>query len=307
VKASFEKSNVKVVVTDDEALMRGIVLNALGAGGYRDIKPAANFEQLEQIVDGTFPDLLVVSGEMADGDALAFVRRLRMHRIGRNPFVPVIMTAWNAEQSFVRKIVDAGADVLVMKPFAAAQLYTKIEFLCSDRPPFVVTSSYLGPDRRKASRGDDFPSFNVPNTLTDRLNGERFDREELLFRISSAFAAMMRQRRIFQEQDIRRSFTAMADAARERRPASMLKGEIGSMIQLAKRYVDEGASADRQDGERSVDALVEILRNVVDADDRVSLQDCDAVERLFRKIGIAVPSAIERAVLCDNVGLTAAR
>jgi hypothetical protein len=193
-----------------------------------------------------------------------------------------------------------------MKPFAAAQLYTKIEFLCSDRPPFVVTSSYLGPDRRKASRGDDFPSFNVPNTLTDRLNGERFDREELLFRISSAFAAMMRQRRIFQEQDIRRSFTAMADAARERRPASMLKGEIGSMIQLAKRYVDEGASADRQDGERSVDALVEILRNVVDADDRVSLQDCDAVERLFRKIGVAVPSAIEKAVLCDNAGLTAA-
>jgi hypothetical protein len=100
---------------------------------------------------------------------------------------------------------------------------------------------------------------------------------------------------------------AMAEAARDGRPASALKGEIGSMIQLAKRYVDEGASADRQDGERSVDALVEILRNVVDADDRVSLQDCDAVERLFRKIGIAVPSAIERAVLCDNVGLTAAR
>jgi hypothetical protein len=217
------------------------------------------------------------------------------------------MTAWNAEQSFVRKIVDAGADVLVMKPFAAAQLYTKIDFLCSDRPPFVVTSSYIGPDRRKSSRGDDFPSFNVPNTLTDRLNGERFDREELLFRITNAFSTMMRQRRIFQEQDIRRYFTAMADAARDGRLVGTLKGEIGSMIQVAKRYVDEGASADRQDGGRCVDALVEILRSVVEADDRVSLQDCDTVERLFRKIGIAVPSAIETAVLCDNIGLTAAR
>jgi DNA-binding response OmpR family regulator len=306
LKASFEKSNVKVVVADDEALMRGIVLNALGAGGYRDIKPAANFEQLEQIVDGTFPDLLVVSSEMADGDALDFVRRLRMHRIGRNPFVPVIMTAWNAEQSFVRKVVDCGADVLVMKPFAAAQLYTKIDFLCLDRAPFVVTSSYLGPDRRKASRGDDFPSFNVPNTLTDRLNGERFDREELLFRITNVFSAMMRQRRIFQEQDIQRYFVVMAEAARDGRPAGALKGEIGSMIQLAKRYVDEGASADRRDGERCVESLADILRSVVDADDRVSLQDCDAVERLLRRIGVAVPSAIEKAVLCDNVGLTAA-
>ena len=151
MKPTTPKSNVKIVVADDEAFMREIVVNALTSGGYREIRSVAKLGLLQEVVDSLYPDLLILNGDMTDGDSVDFVRRLRLFRIGRNPFVPIIMTAWNAEQAFVRKVVDSGADVLVAKPFAAGQLFARIDFLTTARPPFVVTSSYIGPDRRKSA------------------------------------------------------------------------------------------------------------------------------------------------------------
>ena len=52
----------------------------------------------------------------------------------------------------------------------------------SGRAPFVVTSDYVGPDRRKQKRGSPkIPMFEVPNSLREKVAGSwnqrRFEQE----------------------------------------------------------------------------------------------------------------------------------
>ncbi|MEM9683892.1 MAG: response regulator, partial [Pseudomonadota bacterium] len=129
METATQKPEVKILLVDDEAFMREIIVNALSAGGYREIRPLSKLESLHEVVESYFPDLLVINGEMGDGQALEVVRRIRHFRIGRNPFLPIVMTSWNSEGPFVRKVVDCGADVLMIKPLAAGQLLARLDFL----------------------------------------------------------------------------------------------------------------------------------------------------------------------------------
>lgn len=87
--------------------------------------------------------------------------------------MPVIVTTWEADQDLVEKVADCGADALLVKPFAPKQLIERIEFLANRRKKFVVTSGYVGPDRRKdQTRESPIPLIDVPNTLRAKVQGE---------------------------------------------------------------------------------------------------------------------------------------
>ena len=104
-----------------------------------------------------------------------------------NPFVPVIITTWEPDQDLVEKIAGCGADALLVKPFAPKQLINRIEYLAHKRKPFVVTSEYIGPDRRKdTSRQSKIPLIDVPNTLRDKVHGVGRDPAALQLEIDAA-------------------------------------------------------------------------------------------------------------------------
>jgi len=290
VKPTTPKSNVKIVVADDEAFMREIVVNALTSGGYREIRSVAKLGLLQEVVDSLYPDLLILNGDMTDGDSVDFVRRLRLFRIGRNPFVPIIMTAWNAEQAFVRKVVDSGADVLVAKPFAAGQLFARIDFLTTARPPFVVTSSYIGPDRRKSARADEYPHFDVPNTLKERIGGREFQPEDLGARIAKMFPLLMQQRRQCHEQEIGSQYAVIAKATREGRPVKEISTVIAAAADAATRYAGEMAAAQGNAKAEQANALVKWLRNIAAAGNGLSGDDCASMEKMLDGLGIVVPA-----------------
>jgi CheY-like chemotaxis protein len=289
VKSATQKSNVKIVVADDEAFMREVVVNALGAGGYRDIRSATRLDSLQGVIDSIYPDLMILNGDMAEGDTVDFVQKMRMHCIGRNPFIPIILTAWHADRVFVRKVLDSGADVLVTKPFAAGQLFARIDFLTDARPPFVATASYIGPDRRKSPRGDAVPHFDVPNTLKERIDGRGFDPEDLDSRISKLFPAMMRQRLLCQEQEIGSQYAAIAKATRERRPVAEISSVISAIVASATRYAGEMKSAHGNGNAGHAEALVKKLKAIAAAGKGFSGEDCEATERMLDALGIIVP------------------
>ena len=200
--------DVKILLVDDESLMREIIINALTAGGYREIRSVFRLEQLKSAMESINPDLVIINGEMSHGDPVELVRQTRLFRIGRNPFVPVIMTSWNSEGAFVQRVADGGIDVLMMKPFAAGQLLARIDFLVNQRPHFVATATYVGPDRRKAKRGGDRHRFDAPNTLRDRIQGKAANPAEIDALITGVFSKIKRHRKQMQESDIRRLFAA---------------------------------------------------------------------------------------------------
>ena len=72
---------------------------------------------------------------------------------GYNPFIVIIVTAWEKSTGLINRVVNSGADDLLLRPFSTALLGQRIEAHIERRKGFVITTDYVGPDRRKdASR-----------------------------------------------------------------------------------------------------------------------------------------------------------
>ena len=90
----------------------------------------------------------------------------------------------------MRRIIDSGADTLLVKPLAPAQLFSRIENIVNGRNLFVVTADYFGPDRRDRLNTVGSTQFQVPNTLKDKLEGRQIDTDSLNMEIAALMAEM---------------------------------------------------------------------------------------------------------------------
>jgi hypothetical protein len=98
------------------------------------------------------------------------IRDIREGRLGHNPFLPTIMTAWNPSLAFTAAVSDSGCDDLLVKPISPDQILERISVLVYQRKPFIVTGDYIGPERHP----DDEPGARrvaVPNTLKAKVEG----------------------------------------------------------------------------------------------------------------------------------------
>ena len=168
--------DIAVVLGDPKLGTRRMLRAAMTASGYRDIRECPNVQEIENnLISNTPPDLVIADTEMPGGDIFGVIANLRRGGIGSNPFVPVIMLTWDANADIIRKAAGCGVDDILVAPVAPTNLFSRIKTLVARRKPFVVTSDYIGPDRRQdAARGGPggIPLINVPNTLRSKAIGE---------------------------------------------------------------------------------------------------------------------------------------
>jgi hypothetical protein len=94
------------------------------------------------------------------------IQSLRQGATGYNPFIVIIVTAWENSGGLVQKVIDSGADDLLLRPFSTSLLGQRIQLHIERRKSFVITSDYVGPDRRKdTSRASNVELFQPPNSL----------------------------------------------------------------------------------------------------------------------------------------------
>jgi hypothetical protein len=102
---------------------------------------------------------------------------------GHNPFIVIIATAWEKNAALISRAVDSGADDLLLRPFSTALLQARIETHIQRRKGFVVTASYIGPDRRRdTSRPSNVELFEPPNSLRMKTK-ERLTPDEIALRL----------------------------------------------------------------------------------------------------------------------------
>lgn len=68
-----------------------------------------------------------------------------------NHTVPIIMTAGTGHEQKVIKSRDAGVSDYVVKPFSATVLATRLENVIEDTRKYVISDSFVGPDRRRGA------------------------------------------------------------------------------------------------------------------------------------------------------------
>ena len=115
-------SNARILVIDDEELMREYVLEVLVRAGYSAVGVGNGRDGLEQLRQESF-DLIVTDLKMMPMDGLEVVRRVREEELGASC---IVMTAYGTIETAVAALKN-GADDYILKPFTPEALEVAVE------------------------------------------------------------------------------------------------------------------------------------------------------------------------------------
>ena len=113
----------RVLVADDEPAIRKVVRDALERDGHEVDAAIDGQEALERFEDGRF-DLVVTDLAMPRVDGLELVKEVR-----RRSAVPILVLTVRGEEREKVRLLDAGADDYVTKPFGVAELVARTRAL----------------------------------------------------------------------------------------------------------------------------------------------------------------------------------
>jgi DNA-binding NarL/FixJ family response regulator len=171
-----ENSDVEIYLGETHGQMRTALRSALRDLRLNVQEDYEECESLRQALRDGHADMVIVDADLSGGDACNLIRAIRHDRLGPNPFVPVIVTTWQSDSGRIRQLIDSGADGLLVKPTSISAIQNHVDAIIYRRKPFIVTSSYIGPDRRKdPTHTSTIPQIVVPNTLLSKVRGERVD------------------------------------------------------------------------------------------------------------------------------------
>jgi DNA-binding response OmpR family regulator len=171
--AKFDFSDVDVLLIDPDRGAQESIKMILRNNGFRIIREGTTLAEIEAAFAEQMPDILISECQLGGNGFQRMIHQMRHHEIGKNPFLPVIALTAAPTPEIVKRVVNSGADDLIPKPVSTGHLLKRIETLILARKPFVVTSEYIGPNRRTAhDRPEEIPLIDVPNVLKVKATGE---------------------------------------------------------------------------------------------------------------------------------------
>ncbi len=112
----------RVLVAEDEALIRLDLKEMLEEEGYDVVGEASNGEEAVKLAEELKPDLVILDVKMPVLDGISAAERIVASRIA-----PVVMLTAFSQRELVERAVDAGAMAYLVKPFAKSDLLPTIE------------------------------------------------------------------------------------------------------------------------------------------------------------------------------------
>ncbi len=189
MKTSFDKVDLLLVAPKNQNSTS--LRQSLTDLDFREIRTGSSIQDIEHALETRPPDLLITDSDLADGDVCALISDIRNHRIGTNPFMSIIVTTWTPSEGLVHRVVESGADDLLVQPASRGQLRSRIDGLTFNRKPFIITARYIGPDRRNLTRSEKLAgtAVNVPNLLLAKASGDK-DAGELQRAVDAAVSSV---------------------------------------------------------------------------------------------------------------------
>ncbi len=116
----------RVVIAEDEALIRMDLAEMLGEEGWQVVGEAPDGQRAVAMVEELRPDLVILDVKMPVLDGIAAAERIARQRIA-----PVVMLTAFSQRDLVEGARDAGAMAYLVKPFSRTDLVPAIEMAVS--------------------------------------------------------------------------------------------------------------------------------------------------------------------------------
>lgn len=111
-------SNARVVVVDDDTLMREVLKALLRDEGFQIAGEARDGASAVQLVQRVVPDIVCLDVNMPGMTGIEVLKAVR----GRHPELRVVMITGDSSMSTVREAVGYGAVGFIVKPFKAGRV-----------------------------------------------------------------------------------------------------------------------------------------------------------------------------------------
>lgn len=135
--ASSEKpSRKRVVVAEDETLIRLDLTETLDELGYEVVGEAGDGERAVALAEELRPDLVILDVKMPVLDGISAAQRIAAQRIA-----PVVILTAFSQRELVERARDAGAMAYLVKPFSSADLLPAIEMALSRHAELAALES----------------------------------------------------------------------------------------------------------------------------------------------------------------------
>ena len=122
----MESPRRRVLIAEDEALIRLDLAEMLAEAGYDVIAQAGNGEEAVELAREHAPDLVIMDVKMPRLDGIAAASIVAAERIA-----PVVMLTAFSQRELVERARDAGAMAYLVKPFTITDLVPAIEMAVS--------------------------------------------------------------------------------------------------------------------------------------------------------------------------------
>ncbi|WP_371873818.1 ANTAR domain-containing response regulator [Williamsia phyllosphaerae] len=116
----------RVLVAEDDSLIRMDLIEMLREEGYDVVGEAANGQVAVDLTESLKPDLVIMDIKMPVRDGIDAAAEIAEKRLA-----PVVMLTAFSQREFVEKARDAGALAYLVKPFSKADLVPAIEVAVS--------------------------------------------------------------------------------------------------------------------------------------------------------------------------------
>jgi DNA-binding response OmpR family regulator len=153
VRRPEDLERIGIIAIEGMLPMMGILSGILRSFRFQAVSVLGNSDEAWARLNGEQrlkADIILLDWNAHPLNGETFVRQLR--RVD-NPTVaetPVIAIIANADRDVVFAARDAGVNVVLLRPFSAAQLLDKVMWtLGQEDTPFIRSEGYVGPDRRR--------------------------------------------------------------------------------------------------------------------------------------------------------------
>lgn len=121
----FDKK--KVLIADDDSILRELLKGILRTAGHIVVGEASNGEHAIAMVEKTSPDVLCLDIQMPKMDGMQCLEALKASM----PQLTIIMISGEATLPVVQEALSKGAGGFIVKPFNAAKVLDTIQRVCA--------------------------------------------------------------------------------------------------------------------------------------------------------------------------------
>lgn len=190
---SLPKDNLRkvtVYIGEKNYYERNQLRDMFKAQGLAQIVCHSSLAGLKELMFQVAPDLLVI-GDDFDADIFELVREIRGQKLSDNPFMLITMLINPARPESLDRAIRAGVDDIIVKPLSPERVQERLKLVTFHRQPFIVTDTYMGPQRKNMALTGRVRRIPVLNTVLEKVNGREFDRHALREAVDGSLQAVL--------------------------------------------------------------------------------------------------------------------